>query len=80
MRLPRDVGADDLIAGLGRLGYCVTRQSGSHVRLTRRSDDGEQHLTIPRHRPLRVGTLGSIIALAATQLGLDKQELVARLF
>jgi predicted RNA binding protein YcfA (HicA-like mRNA interferase family) len=42
---------------LARHGYQVSRQSGSHMRLSRRTDEGEQHVTIPAHKPLRVGTL-----------------------
>ena len=34
MRLPRDVSGDDLAKALGHLGYRVTRQTGSHLRLT----------------------------------------------
>jgi predicted RNA binding protein YcfA (HicA-like mRNA interferase family) len=39
----------------------ITRQSGSHMRLTRIDADREQHLTIPAHKPLRVGTLRQIL-------------------
>jgi predicted RNA binding protein YcfA (HicA-like mRNA interferase family) len=34
MRLPRDVSGGELVKLLGRLGYRVTRQTGSHIRLT----------------------------------------------
>lgn len=34
MRIPRDVGGDDLAKLLTRYGYEVTRQTGSHLRLT----------------------------------------------
>ncbi|MFM8525513.1 MAG: type II toxin-antitoxin system HicA family toxin, partial [Cyanobacteriota bacterium] len=43
------------------LGYDTTRQTGSHRRLTRQGPAGQQHLTIPAHRPLRVGTLRAIL-------------------
>jgi predicted RNA binding protein YcfA (HicA-like mRNA interferase family) len=36
MRTPRDWSGEELIKRLGRVGYSVTRQSGSHVRLTDR--------------------------------------------
>ncbi len=80
MRLPRNAGGDDLISKLARFGYRATRQTGSHVRLTRQTEEGEQHLTIPRHKPLRVGTLNHILAQAAEQLQMDKQELIEQLF
>ncbi|MBN1657436.1 MAG: type II toxin-antitoxin system HicA family toxin [Anaerolineae bacterium] len=58
MRLPRDIGGEDLAARLTRYGYEVTRQTGSRMRLTT-TEGGEHHITVPRHKPLRVGTLMS---------------------
>jgi predicted RNA binding protein YcfA (HicA-like mRNA interferase family) len=55
MKLPRDVSGADLGKCLGRLGYAVTRQTGSHLRLTT-SEHGQHHVTIPNHDPLKVGT------------------------
>jgi len=46
MRLPRDLSGTDLANTLGQLGYVVTRQTGSHMRLTT-SESGEHHITIP---------------------------------
>jgi hypothetical protein len=34
MRLPRDVSGDSLAQALKAFGYTITRQSGSHLRLT----------------------------------------------
>lgn len=34
MKLPRDVSADALVKALRVLGYAVTRQKGSHIRVT----------------------------------------------
>lgn len=47
MKIPRDLNGGDLAQRLGMFGYRVTRQSGSHMRLTRMLDITEQHLTIP---------------------------------
>jgi len=47
MRLPRDVGGMELAGKLERFGYQVTRQTGSHIRLTT-EQEGEHHVTIPR--------------------------------
>lgn len=80
MRLPRDLSGDDLIVRLEALGYCVSRQTGSHVRLTRASSETQMHLTVPRHGNLRVGTLNAILRDAAAQLELDKEALAERLF
>ncbi len=79
MRLPRDLSADELVAALKALGYQVTRQTGSHLRLTTRQQD-EHHLTIPRYNPLRVGTLRSILTDVASHFGVNRDEVVERLF
>ena len=34
MRAPRDIGGHDLAKALARYGYQITRQSGSHMRIT----------------------------------------------
>ena len=78
MRTPRDLDGSRLIQRLASCGYEPTRQSGSHVRLTRRSDDGDHHVTVPLHRPLRVGTLNAILSDVAEHLGLSKDDLIRR--
>jgi predicted RNA binding protein YcfA (HicA-like mRNA interferase family) len=78
MRLPRDWGGDKLAVLLRRYGYEVTRQTGSHMRLTTQQG-GEHHITIPRHAPLRVGTLNAILKDVAKHLGLERDELLMEL-
>ena len=80
MRLPRNVSGDDLIKKIDRYGYRVTRQTGSHVRLTRSTKDKEFHLTIPKHNSLRVGTLNNILKDLSNHLEIDKEELIESLF
>lgn len=79
MRLPRDVSGRALAQALRQFGYSVTRETGSHMRLTTQ-ESGEHHVTIPDHRQLRVGTLASILGEVAAHLGIDRAELAARLF
>lgn len=79
MRVPRDLSGPELIRRLERLGYTVTRQSGSHVRLTT-SENGEHHVTVPRHDPLRLGTLSAILGAVATHHGIERDQLLKRLF
>ena len=50
MRIPRDLSGADLVKRLGRFGYEVTRQTGSHLRLTS-NVRGVHHLTIPNTTP-----------------------------
>jgi len=66
-------------SALTRLDYRVTRQTGSHLRLTTQRG-GEHHVTIPRHDELRVGTLSSALSDVARHHGLTREELVELLF
>ena len=60
MKVPRDVDAVDLINLLKRYGYGVVKQTGSHIKLSRKLDEGEHSITIPNHKPIKIGTLQSI--------------------
>ena len=78
-RLPRNLSGDDLISALAAFGYEATRQSGSHVRLS--TDwNGAHRITIPLHRPLKVGTLSGILGEIARHLEIPKTDLIERLF
>ncbi len=79
MRIPRDLSAEDLIKILAKYGYCVTRQAGSHIRLTTQIK-GEHHITVPSHKYLKIGTLNSILHDIANYLKIDKQTLIQELF
>lgn len=79
MRIPRDLGGEELARLLKRHGYDVTRQVGSHMRLTTRQG-GEHHVTIPRHKPLRIGTLNGVLKDVAEHLKLSRDELLESLF
>jgi predicted RNA binding protein YcfA (HicA-like mRNA interferase family) len=60
MRIPRDLSGADLAKALRRIGYEVTRQTGSHARLTY-AGNPQHHVTVPMHSELRVGTLAAIL-------------------
>ncbi|MGH9316625.1 MAG: type II toxin-antitoxin system HicA family toxin [Thermoanaerobaculia bacterium] len=79
MRLPRDLSGRDLARSLEVLGYRISRQVGSHMRLTT-SQGGEHHITIPDHDSLRVGTLSAIIAEVAKHLDLSRDQIAQRIF
>ncbi len=79
MKLPRDLSSDDLIKGLSRLGYEVSHQTGSHIRLTTQ-ENGEHHVTIPAHNPIKIGTLNAIFRDIAEHFNLSRDELLQKLF
>jgi predicted RNA binding protein YcfA (HicA-like mRNA interferase family) len=78
--MPRDLSGEELIKKLIKFNYKITRQTGSHLRLTRTVEGIEHHITIPNHNPLRVGTLNNIIQDLASHLGINKSELLQQLF
>jgi predicted RNA binding protein YcfA (HicA-like mRNA interferase family) len=75
MKLPRDLDGDELAKLLRQFDYEITRQVGSHIRLTT-TRNGEHHITIPRHRPLRIGTLNAILRDVAQHLDMSRDELL----
>ena len=79
MKLPRDLTGFELAKALTVLSYQITRQVGSHIRLTS-MQPREHHITIPAHDPLKVGTLAAILAVVAAHHKLSRDELLARLF
>jgi predicted RNA binding protein YcfA (HicA-like mRNA interferase family) len=78
MKLPRDLSGIDLARYLAAFGYQITRQVGSHIRLTT-IQNGEHHITIPAHDPLKVGTLSAILQNVALHFGISKVEVIEQL-
>lgn len=79
MKLPRNVSARELVKSLGKIGYEVTRQKGSHLRLTCKFPK-EHHVTIPNHDPIKIGTLSAILSDVAQFRNQTKEELTAQIF
>lgn len=54
------ISGKDAVKAFGKIGYVVTRQKGSHVRLksTLRPSDP---LTIPLHKELKIGLIKALI-------------------
>ena len=78
MKLPRDVSGENLACALACVGYRVTRQTGSHIRLTL-DEPPEHHLTIPAHSELKAGTLAAILSMAAERLHISREKLLSAL-
>jgi predicted RNA binding protein YcfA (HicA-like mRNA interferase family) len=79
MKMPRDISGQELIKQFKKLRYTVTRQSGSHIRLTT-SENGEHHITIPNHSQLKIGTLSAILTDVSNHFNKTKDEIVNDLF
>ncbi|RBQ07689.1 type II toxin-antitoxin system HicA family toxin [Pedobacter miscanthi] len=76
MKTPRDLSATDLIKILKKFGYEVTRQKGSHLRLSITVGEITHHVTIPNHNPLKLGTLLSIVNDVSDFLKIPKTEIL----
>ncbi|MEG3839882.1 type II toxin-antitoxin system HicA family toxin [Microcoleus sp. herbarium14] len=79
MKLPRDLSGEALVTALSKLGYVVDRQTGSHIRLTTK-ENGEHHLTIPNHSPIKIGTLSGILRDVEEHFNLTRDECLTKLF
>ena len=79
MKIPRDLSGMKLAKSLEVLGYRLTRQSGSHMRLITH-ENGEHHVTIPKRASLRVGTIAGILSDVAEHFGITRGELIRQLF
>ncbi len=78
MKLPRNVSGAALVSAFERVGYSLIRQRGSHMRM--HHPGPPRHLiTVPGHRPMRVGTLHALITEVAQMRGLSVDEIIALL-
>jgi len=80
LRLPRDLSGRHLAQLLRRHGYEITRQTGSHLRLTSKIKGSQHHITIPAHEELKVGTLSAILADVAAYLEISRAAVIESLF
>ncbi len=78
MKLPRDVDGTHLVKALKVLGYAVTRQRGSHLRVTTQQN-GEHHEAVPNHRPIKPGTLSGILKSVAAHHEMTVEQLLEKL-
>ena len=81
MKIPRDLSGDQIARLLRRhYGYHLKRTRGSHMTVTLTITTKEHSVTIPLHRPVRIGTLSRIISDVATFLCVPKDEVSRKLF
>jgi len=73
MSKPPVVSGAECVKALGKVGFVVYRQRGSHITMVRKTPPAQT--TIPNHKELDRGTLRAIIR----QTGLTVDEFVALL-
>lgn len=79
MNLPRDLYGRDLARSLcARWGYQKVNQVGSHIIL--QTETPKHHrLSVPDHKPLRIGTLVAILRQVAVAKGVTREEILSTL-
>jgi predicted RNA binding protein YcfA (HicA-like mRNA interferase family) len=79
MKVPRNLNGRQLADHLIRhWQYQEAHQTGSHIILRTEQSSG-QTLTIPAHKPLRLGTLAAILRMAAEHKGARRDDLLRNL-
>ncbi len=68
-RMPR-ISSKEAIRALENLGFKQVRQTGSHVVMKKKTEEGEIGCVIPVHQELKVGTLSGILKQA--QISIEK--------
>jgi len=71
MKVPRDVDASELITLLKRHGYSAIRQTGSHIRLSKIINSKEHAITVPNHKPIKIGVIQNIAKDVCSANGLE---------
>lgn len=79
MKISRDISGKKLIKFLEKFGYEITRQTGSHIRVTT-EENGKHQVTVPNHKDLKIGTIDSIIKDIAEHFKIEKSEVIQKLF
>jgi predicted RNA binding protein YcfA (HicA-like mRNA interferase family) len=68
-KLPR-LSGKEVVKILKKIGFLPVRQRGSHIILTKQTEQGKKAIVVPNHREIDKGTLLEIIR----QAGLTKEE------
>lgn len=79
MKLPRNLYGRDLAKVLcTQWDYSKVNQVGSHIILQTETPN-HHRLSVPDHKPLRIGTLSAIIREVAAAKGVTREEILATL-
>jgi predicted RNA binding protein YcfA (HicA-like mRNA interferase family) len=79
LKVPRDLQGRDLAETLCRhWGYRRVHQVGSHI-ILQTDDPGHHRLSVPDHKPLRIGTLSAILRDVAAAKHVAREDILASL-
>ncbi len=79
MKIPRDLYGRDLAVALCRdWGYVKVNQVGSHI-ILQTETPGHHRVSIPDHKPLRLGTLNAILREVAAAKQASREAILGSL-
>ena len=79
MKTPRNLNGADFAAALIRhWEYVHVHQTGSHI-IIETERPSHQRLSIPRHKPLKAGTLNALLRLTADHKRASKEDVLKTL-
>jgi predicted RNA binding protein YcfA (HicA-like mRNA interferase family) len=67
-KLPRNLSGREVVRALGRLGFSLVRQKGSHAVLKKVMSTGVIGCVVPMHDELAPGTLAGVLRQAKVSL------------
>lgn len=69
--MPRLYSARTILSALGRAGFIIFSQRGSHIKLYKKTGTKTFTVIVPNHKEIALGTFGSILR----QAGMNRKEL-----
>ena len=79
MKIPRDLYGRELVVALCRdWGYAKVNQVGSHI-ILQTDTPGHHRVSIPDHKPLRLGTLNAILREVAAAKRTNREAILGSL-
>lgn len=76
MKIPRDLFGRDLARVLcAKWGYQKVNQVGSHI-ILQTETPGHHRVSVPDHKPLRIGTVNAILREVAAAKGVAREEIL----
>jgi predicted RNA binding protein YcfA (HicA-like mRNA interferase family) len=70
----RQLSGADVVAILALFGFQIYSQKGSHIKLRRVGENGNETLVIPNHKRLDMGTCRGILRQASQYIPADELE------
>jgi hypothetical protein len=80
LRLPRDVSGEELVRALRKLGYELTRQTESHMRVTSKASGKRASRHDSGTQAIEGGDAGADFSGRRANLELTREELAKELF